>query len=322
MTDTDAESNNFEIIDDDETDMFAQTAPITGVTNGLKNTVIAENTSFEEKVKDYVEKYSPFISILTPCYGSLCYVNFVQCLLATKELLEKNNIGFNIEFCKSDSLVSRARNNLVAKSMANEKMTHMIFIDADITWQPIDIIKLMISDKPLVGGLYPLKNYNWQNLIKDKNNPYNSNPVQSIINKKNQSQFRDIIDDESMVRYNLLKYNVNYLSNTISIEKNLTRVKHLATGFMMMQRCVIEKMSKAYPSTKYVDDVGFLENNENDFAFALFDCGVEEGHYFSEDWLFCHRWTKMNGEIYIDVSIALTHTGIEDYRGNYLATLL
>lgn len=319
---TDAESTNFEIIDDDEADLFAQTAPITAASNGLKNTSISENYSFEERVKDYVEKYSPSITILTPCYGSLCYVNFVQCLLATKELLEKSNIGFNIEFCKNDSLVSRARNNLVAKSMANEKMTHMIFIDADITWQPMDIIKLMISDKPLVGGLYPLKNYNWENLIKDKTNPYNSNPVQTIINKKNQSQFKDIIDDESMVRYNLLKYNVNYLSNTISIEKNLTRVKHLATGFMMMQRCVIEKMSKAYPSTKYVDDVGFLANNENDFAFALFDCGVEEGHYFSEDWLFCHRWTKMNGEIYIDVSIALTHTGIEDYRGNYLATLL
>jgi hypothetical protein len=245
-----------------------------------------------------------------------------MCLLATKELLEKYNIGFKIIFCKNDSLVSRARNNLVAQAMANEKMTHMLFIDADITWQPVDVIKLMIANKPLVGGLYPLKHYNWEDLIRDKKNPYNSNPIQTLINKKNQSQFKDVIDDQSMIQFNLLKYNVNYVSNTISIEQNLTRVKHLATGFMMIQRCLIEKMSKAFPSTKYVDDVGFLVDKENDYAFALFDCGVEDGHYFSEDWLFCHRWTKMGGEIFVDVSVSLTHTGVEDYKGCYLATLI
>lgn len=315
------ENVNFEVIDDEE-DLFKQTAPVTSVNSGLKNTVVSDNISFDDKIKDYVETNRPFVYILTPCYGSLCYVNFVTCLLATKELLEKYNIGFKIEFCKSDSLVSRARNNLVAKAMTNKNMTHMIFIDADITWQAIDIVKLIISNKPLVGGLYPLKNYNWESIIKDKTNPYNSNPVQTLINKKNQSQFREIINDEDMIRFNLLKYNVNYLSTTISIDQNLTRVKHLATGFMMIQRCVIEKMSTAYPSTKYVDDVGFLTGDENNFAFALFDCGVEEGHYFSEDWLFCHRWTKMGGEIFIDVSISLTHTGTEDYKGCYLATLI
>jgi hypothetical protein len=112
------------------------------------------------------------------------------------------------------------------------------------------------------------------------------------------------------------------LNNTLSIEKNLAKVKHLATGFMMIKRNVIEKMSMAFPSTKYVDDVNFLKPNENEFAYALFDCGVEEGHYFSEDWLFCHRWSKMGGTIWIDVSISLTHTGIEDYRGCYIASMM
>jgi len=91
---------------------------------------------------------------------------------------------------------------------------------------------------------------------------------------------------------------------------------------MMIQRNVIETMSAAFPSTKYTDDVQFLKPEENTFAFALFDCGVEDGHYFSEDWLFCHRWTKMGGSIWADISISLTHTGIEDYRGCYFSTLI
>jgi hypothetical protein len=202
-----------------------------------------------------------------------------------------------------------------------------MFIDNDITWEPLDILKLILSEKELVGGIYPLKNYDWSKLLKDPNNPYNSNIIQSMLNKKNNSQLKDIITDERMIQHNLLNYNVNYLENILKIENNLAKVKHLATGFMLIRRTVIEQLVKAFPSTKYIDDVNFLKSEENNFAYALFDCGVEEGHYFSEDWLFCHRWTKLSkGEdiknIWMDVSIQLTHTGVEDYCGSYVSTII
>jgi hypothetical protein len=106
------------------------------------------------------------------------------------------------------------------------------------------------------------------------------------------------------------------------VEKNLTKVKHLATGFMMIQRRTFEIMFTAYPQTKYTDDVSFLEGAENNYAYALFDCGVEYDHYFSEDWMFCHRWQKLGGEIFVDVTINLDHTGNETFRGCYLASVL
>lgn len=279
---------------------------------------------FQTLVLEYLSKNSPCVYILTPCFGSVCFVNYVHCLMATTELFRKFGIELIIEFCRNDSLVSRARNNLVARAMANPKMTHIMFIDNDITWDANDILKLIISDKSLVGGIYPLKNYNWSNLLTDKKDPSNTCPnvIQQMIQRKNASQFKDIVSDENMVQFNMLNYNVNYLDNTLNIEKNLAKVKHLATGFMMFKRTVIEKMSKAFPSTKYVDDVNFLKDKENEFAYALFDCGVEEGHYFSEDWLFCHRWSKMGGSIWMDVSIALTHTGIEDYKGCYITSII
>jgi hypothetical protein len=283
---------------------------------GMQNAIINKNISLDDKIKSYVEENSPCIYILTPCFASLCYVNFVSCLMNTIALFRQHGVELVVEFCRNDSLVSRARNNLVARAMSNPKMTHIIFIDNDITWDPLDILKLMVSDKHIVGGIYPLKNYNWNKITAG------TNAVANMIERKNNSQFSSIIDDESMIQYNLLKYNVNYLSTTLNIEKNLTKVKHIATGFMMIQRNVIEKMSAAFPSTKYVDDVHFLKDHENEFAYALFDCGVEEGHYFSEDWLFCHRWSKMGGSIWIDVTISLTHTGIEDFRGCYISSII
>jgi hypothetical protein len=273
--------------------------------------------SFEEKVRQYVIRVKPTLCILTPCYGSLCYVNYVTCLINTIKLFDSFNIPITYEFCRNDSLVSRARNNLVAKAMSKPNITHMIFIDNDITWNPIDILKLLIADKNLVGGAYPIKYYDWSKI---------SNPDKNVIGEwlqaKYNSQINEFVDDISFIQNKLLRYNINYKSNIVEIHNNLAKVKHLATGFMMIRRDTIEKMSKAFPSTKYVDDVNFLEGSENDHAYALFDCGVEEGHYFSEDWLFCSRWTKMGGDIWLDVSINLTHTGNEDYNGSYLSSII
>jgi hypothetical protein len=269
----------------------------------------------EEKVKYFVEKYSPKLYILTPCFGGMCYVNYIDCLIKTLSLFRHFKFNIDVIFCKNDSLVSRARNNLIAKAMSNPKTTHMIFIDNDITWNPIDILKLVISEKPIIGGAYPLKSYKWDII----NNPQ---VVQGLIDKRNNTILKDIVSEAEMVQYNAVNYNVNYLSNNLQVEGNIAKIRHLATGFMMIQREVIEKMFKAFPSTKFVDDINFLEEKENDFAYALFDCGVEDGHYFSEDWMFCQRWGKMGGSIYLDVTINLNHTGLEDYKGSYVANIL
>ena len=283
---------------------------------------MSANVPFEHQIRQFLQRNKIKLYILTPCFASLCYVNYVHCLMATIELFRQFGIPLKIEFCKNDSLVSRARNNLIARAMTDPDCTHVLFIDNDISWDPVDILKLLVSEKDLVGGIYPLKNYDWQRLVKDPQNPYNSNIVQSLIQKKNSSQLAGLISDSAMVQHNLLKYNVNYMGPYLEINNNIAKVKHLPTGFMMIRRKVLTAMMKAFPSTKYTDDVSFLKPEENAMAYALFDCGVEEGHYFSEDWLFCDRWTKMGGEVFIDVSINLTHTGIEDYRGCYISTII
>jgi hypothetical protein len=314
-------SINYDIMED-ESSLFASNDNATQASPIITSPVVTEEPSFEQKIRDFIINKNPCVYILTPCYGGMCHVDYLHCLLATMERFRTFGIDLKVEFCKNDSLVSRARNNLVAKAMNNPKTTHIMFIDSDISWDPNNIINLLLSDKQLVGGIYPLKYYDWKDLIKDKNNPYNSNVIQSWITRKNQSQFRDAISDEALVQHKLLRYNVNYINNTLNIEKNLAEVRHLATGFMMFKRDVIEKMSRAFPSTKYVDDVQFLSGTENDFAFALFDCGVVDDHYMSEDWMFCERWRQMGGKIFIDVSIPLSHSGTETFRGCYLSSLI
>jgi hypothetical protein len=295
------------------------------VSENESNMKVEENAmSDEEKIK-YVEQTIRKIAeerklklvILTPCYGGVCHVNYMCSLINTITLLNQLGIKIKVEFCKNDSLVSRARNNLVAKAMSDKEMTHMLFIDSDITWNPADIVKLIMCGKQLVGGLYPIKSFYWERLIGENG----ENVVQKLLEHKNNTVLKNVNDVEYL-QQRLLRYNVNFYGGDIQIDKNLMEIRHLATGFMMIERQVIEQLMKALPETKYTDDVQYLEEHENEFAYALFDCGVEEGHYFSEDWLFCSRWTKLGGKIYADVSINLTHTGPQDYRGSFVSTIV
>lgn len=254
------------------------------------------------------------IVIMTPCYGGTCNVNYVTSLINTINTLKSFQINVSIEFCRNDSLITRARNNLIGKAMNNPSITHFLFIDSDIVWNPQDILKLIASDKMLIGGIYPIKNYNWSEI--------NNELLSSITNiKENEILLEKKISDADLLRCKIVKYNLNYLDNVIQIENNLIKVRHIATGFMMLRRELITLMQKEYPETKYVDDVGFLSPEECNFTYALFDCGVLEGHYFSEDWMFCERWRKIGGEVFADISIDLTHTGQEDFKGSLIASL-
>ena len=284
------------------------------------NSAIITNTnsgeSIDIKIREFVAKNKPKCVILTPCYGGTVFVNYMCSLIQTIDLFKQYHFPLQVEFCKNDSLVSRARNNLMAKAMYDPATTHIMFIDSDITWDPLDIFKLILSEKALVGGVYPLKNYFWEKLTEPGIIP------KWLEKRKNNDHLMKISTESEIIQHNLLKYNINYQSNFLEIDNNISEVRHLATGFMMIRRPLIETMIHAFPSTKYTDDVSFLVGDQNKYAYALFDCGVEDGHYFSEDWMFCHRWKQLGGSIFIDVSIRLVHTGVEDFKGSYISTIL
>lgn len=270
--------------------------------------------NYNLKIKEYIETNKPFIYILTPCYGGICNTQYTISLLNTILLLKNVGIRYNIQFCNNDSLVSRARNNLIGISMLDKEATHFLFIDSDIVWNPNDIIKLIVADKELIGGIYPKKNYNFDKLID------NPDLIQSLTDLKNKYNLsKDLI---TILKSNLVSYNLNYKHQELNIVNNLIQVRHLATGFMLIKREVIEKMMIMYPETKYIDDTGFVAPELSTKTYALFDGGVIDNHYFSEDWLFCHRWENIGGKIWADISIDLTHIGVESYSGSLITNIL
>jgi hypothetical protein len=92
-----------------------------------------------------------------PCYGGMVSEPTMTSLLRFILLAQQAGLQWSLDTMVNESLVTRARNNLMAKMMSNTTATHFMFIDADIRFQPESILQMIACDKEVIGGLYPKK---------------------------------------------------------------------------------------------------------------------------------------------------------------------
>ena len=97
------------------------------------------------------------VHIAMPCYGGMLtestFMSFIKWANTARQL----NIDWTLETMVNESLISRARNTLTAKFLHMEDATHLMFIDADIGWEPWHLLVLLNRDVDVIGGLYPMK---------------------------------------------------------------------------------------------------------------------------------------------------------------------
>jgi len=203
------------------------------------------------------------IHFMTPCYGGqiteVCFSSYLQWTIMALQ----NNLDFQIDTLSNESNVNRARNSCAAKFLAGDA-THLMFVDADIQFNPTDIVKLVAHDKDIVGGIYPQKTL----------------PPKMVVNT---------LDNGKR-------------------EGDMVEVGTLGTGFMLIKRHVFQQMIAA-GATKYTDAIG-LNSLENNNQYDFFNCTIDSnGRYLTEDWSFCRKWRELNGQIWADITIALTHVG-------------
>jgi len=97
------------------------------------------------------------VHICMPCYGGMltesCFMSYIKWANTCRQL----GIDWTMETMTNESLISRARNTLTAKFLYNKESTHLMFIDADIGWEPWHLLVMLNAQKDVIGGLYPMK---------------------------------------------------------------------------------------------------------------------------------------------------------------------
>jgi hypothetical protein len=92
-----------------------------------------------------------------PCYGGMMSEPTVTSLLKFVLMAARVGLHWSLDTMVNESLITRGRNNLMAKMMSNATATHFMFIDADIRFEPESIFQMLVYEKEVIGGLYPKK---------------------------------------------------------------------------------------------------------------------------------------------------------------------
>src|SRR5437868_278727 len=102
------------------------------------------------------------IFVASPQFGGMCTGSFCKSTADLSAIAVKYGIDLKLFFLFNESLIPRARNYLADEFLRDKSYTHLMFIDADIGYDPNDVISLAAiaapgTDKHIVCGPYPKK---------------------------------------------------------------------------------------------------------------------------------------------------------------------
>ena len=127
---------------------------------------IAPNPSNPGQMQINIEELQKHnIFFATPCYGGQLTDQFFLSMFRLTQALNHYKINYRITTLRNESLVTRARNILTAMFLESD-CTHLMFIDADIEFEPDSVIRMLAMNKPLIAAAYPKKTIDWDNVRK------------------------------------------------------------------------------------------------------------------------------------------------------------
>jgi GT2 family glycosyltransferase len=230
--------------------------------------------------------------LATPCYGGLLTHGYLHSVLTLVRQAAAGGPKVTVETLAGDSLIPRARNTLVAKFLAEPSATHLLFVDADISFTPAHVARLLALGEDVAACVYPLKHLDWDDAAVAR------------------ARAGELISTAPL-RY------VGKPADPPERRGAFLAADYAGTGLMLISRRAIQRLTQAHPELRYTAAHATLDT-PSDLLFALFDTAIDPvtRHYLSEDYAFCARWRALGGKIWIDTEAILTHSGTHDFTGN------
>lgn len=208
----------------------------------------------------------PKVLIATPAYGGMVHADFVQSMLR----LKMDGVDFALATIGNESLITRARNSLLAFFHEQTHFTHILFWDADVGLDTAALRAMLATGKDVIGLPVALKGRNSQG--------------DRIFN----------------------------LGHLIGEEGPLWKVKHVGTAvFMLSRKAVSALVEDALEEGRVYRRSSNLDGQPGpEIQYDVFQVGVKDGTYLSEDYWVCHRLRKLSFDIFVLPEASTTHHGV------------
>lgn len=253
------------------------------------------NDTIEVQAK---EVRTPQLFVATPMYGGMCNGQYTLGMIQMVSVFTQHRVPFQYAYMMNESLITRARNSLANDFLATD-CTHMMFIDADIGFNPSDILRMINANKDIICGIYPKKEIDWVQVTKAVEKGV---PPQDLKNHTG-AFVVNLVDDAATAQGNV--------NEPIQIANG-------GTGFMLIQRKVFEALIGKVPT--YNNDMFLAVDTErkpkviNEFFATSID--VNSGNrLLSEDYHFCKIAREQGFTVWAAPWANLVHCGAYNFSG-------
>ncbi len=215
-------------------------------------------------------------------YGGMATGTYTWSLAQTPAVFMQSGVGLLYQYRMNDALVANARNMLTHEFLTTSA-THLMWIDADIGFNAVDIVSMMVADRDVICGTYPLKAIHWERV------------AQAV---------RDGVPPEELKNHVGFFYmdEVDIPAGDASADSDgLVEIGAGGTGFMLVRRGVFEALGNEVPS--YIVDGKLVKE--------FYSTGIdrETSQLVSEDYYFCRLARSHEFKVYAAPWVRLTHTG-------------
>jgi hypothetical protein len=236
------------------------------------------------------------IAICTPAYGEVFYTPYVESIIRLVRACERRRWQ-TLFGTVSHADIVEARNFLLTYWFDKTEATHLLFVDADMGFDPQLIVEMIELDKPVVGAAYPKRSLDLKKVIEAAASGAKAE--------------RAVVEG--------LEFVVRSPHDDAKQLKGFIPVEGCGAGILLIQRACIERMLEVIPQ---LSDAKAKRNSPLartlDRLIRAFEIVHVDGARLSEDYSFCHRWRQdCDGEIWAASHHEVTHVGLRHYKGRF-----
>ncbi len=236
------------------------------------------------------------IAIATPAYGEIFYSSYVQSLFRLVRGLERAKIPSTFASISYADIVE-SRSFLLTRWYDKTDATHLLFVDADMGYEPQLVLDMLRFDKPLVGVVYPKREIDLDRYAK-------------LVSEGRSSE-------SARARAHNFIYRSNARSN-LPDRNGFIEVDGCGAGILLVRRDCVDEMLKRFPE---LSDAGAKKTSpiarELDRLIRCFEPLMVDGARLSEDYAFCHRWRQCGGTVYANIAYEISHVGLHRFKGRF-----
>lgn len=238
------------------------------------------------------------VFVATPMYGGMGTGFYMQSILSLVPAIKENGMELSVSFMFNESLIQRARNAMVQQFLTHKHCTHLMFIDADIRFNPADVISMVKADKDIICGIYPKKEINWQQVATAAGNGV---PVDQLKNYTG-ALVVNLVGQEGEVK--------------VPANEPL-EIANGGTGFMLIKREVFQNLKRRV-RWYYNDVLDTAGTMKRDKIHEYFPVPVVDHRLLSEDFAFCTIARKHGHKVYAAPWVRLGHYGSYLFEGGLI----